>query len=156
MSWDAAGWDAIGALGEIAGATAVFVTLIVLIAQLRQNTREVRAASIQSLLQSSTELFSHTINSPIPDIISKRESGEPLSPGEQYRFNMFFRRNLQLFEQVYFQHSQGRLSDEVMHAYRERLLNHVRMPAWEEQWPVIRPFTTRSFQKYVEDVMHDA
>jgi len=47
-------WDAIGAIGEIIGATAVFVTLIFLTVQLRQNTKAVdesRRATISQLYQ---------------------------------------------------------------------------------------------------------
>ena len=38
-------WDAIGAVGEIVGAGAVFLTLIYLAVQIRQNTSSVRAAA---------------------------------------------------------------------------------------------------------------
>jgi hypothetical protein len=41
-------WEAIGALGEIVGAMAVFLTLIYLAAQIRQNTRAVRASAVDA------------------------------------------------------------------------------------------------------------
>ena len=43
-------WDAIGAIGEIVGAGAVILTLIYLAAQIRQNTRSVRAAAIDAAI----------------------------------------------------------------------------------------------------------
>ena len=42
-------WDAIGAIGEIVGATAVVVTLIYLTTQIRQNTRQLASTSLQGL-----------------------------------------------------------------------------------------------------------
>lgn len=50
-------WDAIGAIGEIIGAAAVVVTLLVRVFQLRQNTREVRANTVRSLQEKSIDLF---------------------------------------------------------------------------------------------------
>jgi len=41
-------WDAIGAVGEIIGALAVFITLIYLALQIRQNTRAINSAALDS------------------------------------------------------------------------------------------------------------
>ncbi len=51
-------WDAIGALGEIAGAVAVFASLVYLALQMRQNTRAIRGRAEQetvSLQQSALQ-----------------------------------------------------------------------------------------------------
>ncbi|MDA1073970.1 MAG: hypothetical protein O3A63_04310 [Proteobacteria bacterium] len=148
-------WAAFGAVGEIVGAGAVVVTLLVLITQLRQNTAEMRAATVQSLLESSTELFTQTISSPIPEIIGKQQKGETLTGADEYRLFMFHRRNFQLFEQVYLQYLQKRVSQEVMDAYRQRILSHVSNARWEEYWAAIKPLATRSFVIYVEQVSND-
>jgi hypothetical protein len=41
-------WDAIGAIGEIIGALAVFITLAYLALQIRQNTRAVHSSALDS------------------------------------------------------------------------------------------------------------
>ena len=41
-------WEALGAIGEIVGAIAVVVTLVYLATQIRQNTKAVQAASVDS------------------------------------------------------------------------------------------------------------
>ena len=43
-------WDAIGAVGEILGALAVFCTLIYLAVQIRQNTNAVRASGVDAAI----------------------------------------------------------------------------------------------------------
>jgi hypothetical protein len=43
-------WDAMGAVGEIFGAIAVFATLIYLAAQIRQNTASVKAAAVDAAI----------------------------------------------------------------------------------------------------------
>lgn len=39
-------WDAIGAIGEIIGATAVFLTLAYLALQIRQSTKAIQASAV--------------------------------------------------------------------------------------------------------------
>jgi hypothetical protein len=41
-------WEAAGAIGEISGAVAVFLTLIYLAAQIRQNTKAVKASAVDA------------------------------------------------------------------------------------------------------------
>lgn len=41
-------WEAVGAVGEILGAVAVVITLVYLAMQVRQNTKAVQAAAIDS------------------------------------------------------------------------------------------------------------
>jgi len=48
-------WDAIGAIGEIAGAAGVIVTLIYLSVQLRQSTKASRITAIQSSMENSAQ-----------------------------------------------------------------------------------------------------
>ena len=48
-------WDAIGAIGEIVGAIAVIVTIGYLALQMRRNTRSVRSAAAQQILEGLAE-----------------------------------------------------------------------------------------------------
>ena len=43
-------WEAIGAIGEVAGAAGVIITLAYLAVQIRQNTRAARASNYESVL----------------------------------------------------------------------------------------------------------
>ena len=149
-------WDAIGAIGEIIGAVAVVVTLLVLIVQLRQNTSEVRASTIQSLLDTSTALFSDTMSSPMPDIMAKQNEGETLTPAEEIRLQLFVRRNFQLFEQVYIQYCQDRISQEIMDAYEARIGRHFDNELWATHWAYIAPYLTKRFRAYIEGLQNEA
>ena len=53
-------WEALGALGEIAGAAAVIVTLAYLSVQIRQNTKASRVAAVQAASENSSR-FSELI-----------------------------------------------------------------------------------------------
>ncbi len=148
-------WDAIGAIGEIIGAVAVVVTLIVLVVQIKQNTSELRASTASSLLDRSIDLFGETMRSEIPEILAKQRRGEPLCDAEAERFKLFIRRNLQLFEQVYLQYREHRVSDEIMSAYDQRIRTHFEFDTWDSIWPQLRPLMTESFQNYVERLSND-
>lgn len=54
-------WDAIGAIGEIAGAIGVIVTLIYLAIQLRQNTKASQITAVQNSMENSAR-FSELIS----------------------------------------------------------------------------------------------
>ena len=128
---------------------AVVVTLVVLIVQLKQNTSEVRASTIQSLHEKSIDVFGETMLSGIPDILAKNKVAEPLTPAERETYIMFLRRNLQIFELVLMQHKQGRLSQEVMEAYNLRMQAHLSFSYWDEIWPELNPMMTKSFQEHM-------
>ncbi len=91
-------WDAIGAIGEIAGALGVIVTLLYLAIQLRQNTKASNASAVQSSMENSAR-FSELIAT---DIELGRifwlglSNPEELNADEMRRFvsalNVFMRR----------------------------------------------------------------
>lgn len=57
-------WDALGAIGEIIGAAAVFATLVYLAVQIRQNTGAVRAAVLNSSVVAVTDIRAKLFGDP--------------------------------------------------------------------------------------------
>jgi hypothetical protein len=139
-------------MGEIVGAVAVVVTLFVLVFQLRQNTAEVRASTVQSLQDKSIDLFAEGMLSELPEILAKNNKDEPLTDAEYERYCLFIRRNLQFFEQVFIQNSQGRIGGEVMAAYNRRMAAHFSFRFWPEIWTELKPLMTESFQTHMESL----
>lgn len=83
-------WDAIGAVGEIVGALAVFLTLIYLAVQIRQNTSAVRASALDSTVGVVTDIRARIFESAeLTDIYYKglREP-DALSQHERDRFTL--------------------------------------------------------------------
>jgi len=79
-------WDALGAIGELVGATAVLVTLIYLAVQVRQARKMQLAESIRATRAERREFFTSLRDSPfIPDIFEKLSQGHELSHSEDYR-----------------------------------------------------------------------
>jgi hypothetical protein len=106
-------WEAIGAIGEIAGAMAVIVTLIYLSAQIRQNTKASRLAAVQAASENSSRFSELIAVDPELSELFWRGMREPesLDPEEARRFvavlNVFVRREAVSF----YLHKEGVMPD---------------------------------------------
>ena len=148
--------EALGNLGDLIGGIGVIVTLIYLAVQIRQNTIEVRNAAVQRMLEQSTAIFGSELTMKAAEINSRIKRGEEVSESDQMISQLAIRRNFQLFEQVYLQYLEGRITQEVMDAYKRRLKNHFARPDWEEFWTSLGPTYTKRFSQYVDEVRRDA
>jgi hypothetical protein len=108
-------WEAIGAIGEIAGALAVIVTLVYLSTQVRQNTRASRLAAVQAASENSSRFSELLAADPELSELTWRGLREPesLGPEEARRFvavlNVFMRREAVSF----YLHKEGVMPDEL-------------------------------------------
>jgi hypothetical protein len=146
----------LGNLGDLLGGIGVVVTLIYLAIQIRQNTIEVRNAAVQRLLEQSTNLFGSEMAQRLNEIGTRRRLGEDVSELDRGIALLGIRRNFQLFEQVYLQYVEGRITQEVMDAYEQRLRNHFEHPDWEEFWGSFGSTYTRRFAQFVDEAWRDA
>ena len=82
-------WEAIGAVGEILGAIAVLVTLVYLAAQVRQNSRFVKAATYHSTMRARNEFNFAVATTPELSalLIRAQDKGTTLDAEERQRFN---------------------------------------------------------------------
>ena len=148
-------WEAIGAIGEVAGAIGVIVTLIYLAAQIRQSNNLSRSASRQALV--ANDVTSLTANLRIADVFAKLVSAEELTAQDQLRLSFMFSIDLRNREFEYFQYINGLLDEKVWLAYRQVILvNHSTsfgLIWWEE---IGRGLVDPGFAKLVDDLLVDA
>ena len=148
-------WEAIGAIGEVAGAIGVIVTLIYLAAQIRQSNNLSRSASRQALV--ANDVTSLTANIRIADVFAKLVSAEELTAQDQLRLSFMFSIDLRNREFEYFQYTNGLLDEKVWLAYRQVILvNHSTSFGriwWEE---IGRGLVDPGFAKLVDDLLVDA
>ncbi len=76
-------WEAIGAIGEILGASGVIITLGYLALQLRRSNDQTRAATLQSTLDSELALMSVLVEH--TGTWDRVVGGQPLDHGEETR-----------------------------------------------------------------------
>lgn len=113
-------WDAIGAVGETLGAIGVFVSLLYLVTQIRENTRSLGAASLQSVLDGFRDRFllPHASNKETSEIFSKGLTSLDLLDDSEKR--QFWHQMVE----VYFQMQQ------VMHLHERGLIPQIDYDAW--------------------------
>jgi len=96
-------WDAVGAVGEIVGAIAVVITLGYLVVQVRQNTRGIHAATIQTNVSDFNSLNIHLATNPkLAEVFDKAvDAPESLNKEEEYSFLWLMRSYMNLYQNLY-------------------------------------------------------
>ena len=108
-------WNAIGAVGEVAGAFAVVGTLFYLASQIRQNTRAMKASALTAITNNvQAELRSTFMNPAIASAIQKSLSvPSELTDTEIVHLQGYYVSSLMARQLEYFQHKEQLINDEV-------------------------------------------
>lgn len=124
--------QALGNLGEFIGAVGVVVSLVYLALQLRQNTKSVRAASFNSMVQNSIRLLEHGfIDSEFAGFLARAEKHpEKLDQAGELRWNSYMTAVFRHFGNLVYQDRVGALDNQMWESYRRDLKEHLRTPAW--------------------------
>ena len=117
-------WEAIGAIAELAAAIAVLPTLVYLAIQLRQNTRALKSATIDSLNSSMAEnARTMAENSEIVELLVKTDSGKKLDEVETARYHYLLIMLVRRFEGFYFQTSLGFVDPQMTVGYEQSMIS---------------------------------
>lgn len=106
-------WEAIGAIGEIAGAIGVIATLVYLSVQVRSSTLASRVESKLAATRMYTDFLSGLIHSPEVNelFLRGRKNLSSLTSEEFYRFSNLALQSFSFFSAGYFQYSRGTLQE---------------------------------------------
>ena len=101
-------WEAIGAIGEIAGAIAVVVTLVYFAMQLRQYATGLRSATFHTTMQEFNQINVAQLDPTLADLFD-RGTNDPgsLTSTENYQFVWIVRVYVNIWENMYQQYLQG-------------------------------------------------
>jgi hypothetical protein len=127
-------WDAIGAIGEVAGAIGVIITLLYLSIQIRQNSKMMKANAKQSISDASQQLiYQMAGEAEVMDKVFRH--GSTLTPVEHRKVWFLLRAALRGFESQIYQHEVG-LLDDAEWAYLKRvILETISYPGFDTLWP---------------------
>ena len=114
-------WEAICAIGEVVGATAVFLTLAYLALQIRQNTNAVSASALDSSVGAVTGVRAKIFEDPLLTEIYLQglENPETLSRTDKTRFTLVMHNILWALWNVYSQAKYADLSADVWESQRQ-------------------------------------
>ena len=146
-------WEAIGAIGEIVGATAVFVSLVYLASQIRTQNRETRAASVHQVLHDYSAAISRLHEAEMADVwVAAIEDFDSLSPSQRLRFVVYLTAAVRVFEDAYFQWCEGRLENDIWSSLLTSLTDMTGTHAWASFWKLRRHQFRREFADYIDSL----
>ena len=144
-------WEAIGAIGEIIGAIAVVVTLIFLLAQLRQNTRSLGMSTRARVTDTIANTLAVLQDADFADIATFGfVSYEDLPPRDRLRFASFILRMLRVWEDAYFQWRQGGYDDGAWASNRAFMLDILSLKGARDVFNLRAPWFDVRFVEYIQ------
>ena len=146
-------WDAIGAIAETLGAIAVFLSLIYLAIQTKNNTRALRSAAFHQVRGSFSDVSLAFAQDPaIGSLLFRAMENDPeLTKEEIIRFGFVLTTLLRRGESAYFQSTDGSLQMEAWNGIKETItvaINNVYGEAW---W---KTTSGRFTSDYTEIIQH--
>ena len=145
-------WEAVSAIGQVLGALAVVVSLIYLAAQVRQNTRVVRAATFQSVVETSLT-FSTAIGAEGERAYTFNRGiagAEDLTAAEEAQFIYLFHAWIRIVENGHYQFQSGMLEPQLWHGWVETARSLLGAPGGRRMWLTVRPRVRAAFAEFVD------
>lgn len=145
----------LGNMGEFFGAILLFVSLIFVGLQLRQNTQAVQRSSAReagNALVASLQVYVESAE--LSDItIRAFESLESVSPVERYRFDGWLYGWLHAHEQEHLVSRESPYLDELLAPKKRAIAGYLLSPGGSQWWKERKTWFTDYFQKVVDDIV---
>jgi hypothetical protein len=148
-------WDAIGAIGEVLGAIAVFATLIYLAVQIRQNTLAIKGQSIATATLISQGELQAFMNTSTGDAYHKSlESPESLTTHEITLLDAFNTMFVAGRENDFMQFQLGTMDERIWFRIKGGITAVLGTP-WGKHWwnTVGKDFVSPDFGAVVENIL---
>ena len=145
-------WEAIGAVGELLGATAVLVTLVYLARQIKQNTQEVRSSNYHGITDSFNDL--NIVVATNADVARIFEAGNrsysTLTTEDQTQYSFLVHASIRVWDVLHYQSHHG-TGDKTLWDAEKQSLEIMLRPQGAREWWRNRPFRfSAAFESYVD------
>ena len=130
-------WDVAAALGEIAGAIGVIISLVYLAAQIRQNSKWVEASVAETTAGRSINLTSMVASDPELSHLVRvglSEQANELDPDEKHRFGLVLITSLRGHEVSYANYRSGLLGKSSFDGFATNMSMWMDSPLFEDLW----------------------
>lgn len=148
-------WEAIGAVGEIVGAITVFLTLVYLAIQIRQNTKAVQASAIDSANSQVSNVREKIFSDPEVANMYRRGNEDPTSLNEDdaIRYRLLVHNVLLAISNVIIQASVTGLSESTWQVQLPIITRVVTTPGGRWFWNAYRHEFEESFRQMIDDLL---
>ena len=128
-------WDALGAIGELVGATAVVLTLGYLAVQIRQSSKSSRQQSYNDLVSRRSDIYNKMVESDdLTAIAIAGMRGDAMNEIDAQRFTSLMLNNMSHFQDVFIQRKNGLVEEDVWLAERQFLAAAISLPGFAAWW----------------------
>ena len=145
-------WDALGAIGELAGAIGVIVSLVYLGSQIKSQNSESKAAAVESMTAQWNAFMSDMATN--TELARIWEAGlrsiDELEPTEFVQLSTHFNRIFRIYESMFRQHQAGRLDDELWEGLNSSMADFSKSPGVSAWWKLRGHWFSRGFRTYVQ------
>jgi len=144
-------WDAVAAIAETVGAVAVVVTIAYLAVQIRQNTKAVRSAAAQQLLEGIAELNQFLGSDPEVTDLWWRGTADPQSLSEQEwrRFIHVASPMIRRMELMFLNRRRGFVEAEIWEAMANNMEHWFSTPGMQRWFSEFGTAVHAEFREYV-------
>ena len=129
-------WEAIGAAGELIGATAVVITLLYLVKQVKQNTESTRAVGLQTWQSDSTAHWLSLATNPDLSRVGARAlvDSRNLTEDSWLMIGCWFLNNFRQYQTTFFMHERGVIDDELFAVEMRMAARNLLIPGVRQWW----------------------
>ncbi|MEP0200800.1 MAG: hypothetical protein ABJ084_00010 [Halioglobus sp.] len=146
-------WDAIGAIGELIGAIAVFGSLIFLGLQIKSQNRESRFIALHEISEAFRDSISQSVDPAIAEILVKAgQDYDSASDSEKLVVTGFVQRVMRVWEESFHQHQQGRLPDSIWDVMTSQYAALMDSPIFLRVWQSRKAYYDPAFQEFVDSI----
>ena len=147
-------WDAVGALGEIVGASGVIASLFYVGYQIRQNTIHSRAYTQRDIL---TEITGDHLVSGDKSALYRRalSNFSMLGEDEKLEASSILMTLINRFEATLRLHSTGLVDDSLFKAHRAWVLAHILSPGGKQWWELVKHIFSVDVSGYLDSAIRD-
>lgn len=151
-------WTMVGAIGEVAGAAAVVVTLFYLARQVRESARQDRRVQYAQLNRDFLQLPSAVAHNESFADVFFRGAVDPtsLSESERARFYSGVLITFRAVEALFHYHREGSIVDWGADSHRAAMIDLMGMPGFREYWKDRKHWFSMEFQREVDDWVSEA
>ena len=148
-------WEAIGAIGEIVGALAVFLTLVYLAMQIRQNTKAVQASAVDASISKVTSVRQSMYENAEVSRIYMKGLADPddLDEESRTRFRLLMHNILLSISNIYSQTSLAGLSVSTWESQLVLLTRVVTSPGGRWFWKEYQLEFEEIFREQVDRIL---
>jgi hypothetical protein len=152
-------WDALGAIADLIAAVGVIVSLLYLASQVRGNSRQLRHAAAQAVLDKLNGLIGQlAFTAGAGDVWSRGLSGlDGLSDDEELvRFSSMLLQAFWAYEEVLHYHRSGDIEAWTWTHAKAPVEHFMRTPGFQQWWQLRKDWFSPEFQAHVGDRMPEA